>query len=606
MSTIPSRIKQLPDDLITRIAAGEVVDRPASVIKELVENSIDAGATRILIEIEAAGRNRILISDNGSGMTKEEALLALKRHATSKINCLEDLEALQTFGFRGEAVPSIASVSKFKLATRFSQEEIGWEFVVEGGKVISETPIAREPGTTIEVNELFFNTPARFKFLKTDATERSQCLKVIEEIVFGSPQVSFQIKIEANKPSNFQGKNNEPLETLRNRIAEAWGGRWDNQIRSVQSQGQHFQVHGFVTDPSFSQATPKYQYLYINRRPVQNRRLARAIYDAYTGQLFTGRHPGWVLFLEVDPASVDVNVHPTKREVKLTHESELYGFLLNAVKSSLQGSEGSGVQLFQSESRPSSEQWKPIFSGGTPSRVSPANFISPQAIEASLDQLYQRLPEDKSVATLDPEDLRMLDLRDPDLKFICQIRQTFILAESKVALLVIDQHAAAEKVAYEKLMSNFTSAKPAVQMQLVPFTWEVSFNVSPLVENNLQVFNKLGYLIEPFGKQTFLVKGVPAHLNPNLDLHSLLDGISDILGDPTDKRGGIERNIEHRMAAMTACKASVKAGDVLSPLECQALLKQLPECRNPFTCPHGRPTVIRIPFNDLEVRFRRT
>lgn len=592
------RVHQLPEDLIARIAAGEVVERPASIIKELVENSLDAGADHVAVAIEGAGRTRILIADNGCGMTKEDALLALRRHATSKISRLEDLDAIDTYGFRGEALPSIAAVSRLTLTTRSSEEEMGWEFVIEGGKLISEKPVAREPGTTVDVKDVFFNTPARFKFLKSDPTERAQCLRVMEEMIFSSLGVAFELQTEKGKPVVFRGSEGlspeSRPEAVKARLTEAWGPRWSRGLLTVFHQTEHFRVGGVVSAQDAHQATSRYQFLYVNRRPVQNRRLARAIYDAYMGELPSLRHPAWTLFLDVDPATVDVNVHPSKREVKLTHESELFAFLHAAVKRALRG----GVQA-PMEERVSEFAARPS--------AQPASF---KAAESTARQLYKSLdvssappasaPTFPSFTVSKEERPELTDLRDAELAVLGQIRKTYIVAQTKSGLILVDQHAAAEQAAYERLIFNLKAAKRPVQMLLVPFTWEVALSLVPHVQASLDILTKMGFVIEAFGGSTFVVKGVPALLKEKFDLHSLLDGLTDELN--SNSRGP---DLDHRLAAMTACKASIKAGDPLDLNACHTIIRQLALCDSPFTCPHGRPTVIRLPYSDLDRRFRR-
>lgn len=588
------RIRLLPNDLVARIAAGEVVERPASALKELLENSLDAGAGRVAIAIEGAGRGRISISDDGCGMTREEAKLSLERHATSKISCLEDLERIRSFGFRGEAVPSIAAVSRFRMATRAASDDAGWEMDLEGGRLRADRPVARERGTTIEVRDLFFNTPARFKFLKSDATERAQCLKVVEEAVFAFPAVEFEVRSEGGPPQVFRAGRADGVaaatETLRRRLAEAWGPRWARGVEPVSAESPHFSVWGAVTDQGSHQASARHQYLYINRRPVQNRRLARAVYEAYQGQLPSLRHPGFVLFVTVDPATVDVNVHPSKREVKLTHESELFGFLMGAVRGALSRTAQAPVAAFAARdaSMPAAPPAAPFLSPGVD-----AGRVVAEARE-SLDFLYRPMEDAPR-----PE---LVDLRDPSLVVLGQVRRTFIVAQTEGGLLLADQHAAAEKVAYERLLANLRSSAPEVQLLLVPFTWEVSLALASAVTGSLDAFRRMGFEIDPFGGSTFVIKGVPARLGDRFDLHELLDEMCEAAAEPGERRGP---GLEHRLAAAAACKASVKAGDPLDAAAGRRILAELALCESPFTCPHGRPTVLRLGFGELETRFRR-
>jgi DNA mismatch repair protein MutL len=606
---MPSRIHALPEELVSRIAAGEVVERPASILKELVENSLDAGSTHIAVSIEGAGRNLIRISDNGSGMTQEDALMALKRHATSKITSFDDLESLHTYGFRGEALPSIAAVSRLTLTTRSEDDDAGWKIDIEGGKVTSAMPFPREVGTTIEVRDVFFNTPARFKFLKSDGTERAQCLRVMEEMIFSSPSVTFELQVEKAKPTVFRGfvESDRPeahTDALKTRLIEAWGSRWARNFLPVYQETPHFRVSGTVTNQGGHQATSRYQFLYVNKRPVTNRRLSRAIYDAYQGQLPSLRHPGWALFLEVAPETIDVNVHPSKREVKLTHESELYGFLNSAVKDALRGTPPSAGR---SNAVPVGAPRHVAQETGGAYKAAPLASSSPSGWARPENTAFETIPESAPAATpafpqfavaeTRPE---LADLRDPELFVLAQLRKTYIVAQTKQGLILVDQHAAAEQAAYERLLFNLKADKRAVQMLLVPFTWEVAMSLKPHVEANLERLTRMGFLVEEFGGNTFIVKAVPAHLPEGIDLHSLLDGLSDEL--TSNHRAA---DLDHRLAAMTACKASVKAGDPLDNNAAAQIIRQLTLCSSPFTCPHGRPTVVRFPYSELDRRFRR-
>jgi DNA mismatch repair protein MutL len=584
------RIQQLPDDLIARIAAGEVVERPASVVKELMENSLDAGADSISVVIEGAGRKKISISDNGSGMSREDALLSIRRHATSKISKYDDLENIATYGFRGEALPSIASVSRFKLTTRCAEDENGWEFVWEGGKLVSEKPVGRDVGTTIEVCDLFFNTPARFKFLKSDPTERAQCLRVIEEMVFSSLHATISVRTDDARPIVFRHspESSHDVNALQSRVTEAWGIRWARSLEKVASETPHFRLWGVVTNQASHQATARNQFLFINKRPVQNRRLSRAIYDAFRGQLPSMRHPAWVLFLEVQSNTVDVNVHPAKREVKLTHESEIYGFMLTSVQRALSKTQEIPTEFFSPKEAvfvaPSAPLKpaiaKPAFTSTMSSSLAPMAPV--------IEALYKPLPVEKV----------SFNFRADPLHAMAQVGATYIVAQTADGLVLVDQHAAAEKVIYERLFANLKTKQPQTQMLLVPFTWDVSLSVASSLKERIPDLAAFGFVIEPFGGSTYLVKGIPPGLSEKTDLPSLLDALTDTFSG-TDQ-------VQHRLAAATACKAAVKAGDILDLKECQKLLEDLATLEAPLTCPHGRPTMITLPFTDLAHRFRRT
>lgn len=619
------RIQQLPEELVAKIAAGEVIERPASVLKELIENSLDAQATDISIDIEGAGRAKMVISDNGCGMSKDDLHLAIRRHATSKISTLEDLEKIATFGFRGEALPSVAAVSRLKIVSRSVTDPSGWEIELEGGKIKSEKPVARDVGTTIEVRDLFFNTPARFKFLKADSTERSACLRTIEEIAFAAPAVSFKVNVEKNKPIIFPSHDLSTPEkkqlALKARLWEAWGAKFAKGMENLNVAEPHVAISGIVSNTAQHQATSRQQVLYINRRPVQNRRLTRAVYDGYRGQLPSGRHPAWVIFLDINPQAIDVNVHPAKKEVKISFENEIYGMILRAVQKSLFKSEEFPVGAFENKANFSVDLANSS-PGAAPAPLFPPTTSRPAAdptnpsIVTAIRELYRTIPQRdpfSAVAQNSAESLQversfqqdeLAGMRNKKFKALAQVGQLFILAEEEEGVVIVDQHAAHEKVIYEKLFQNSQSQAPDVQLLLVPFSWEVSASTSAQVQGHIHTLNKLGFIIDPFGGNSFLIKGYPRGLGDKFDLHSLLDGLSDVLGESSGNASG--PNFEHRLSSMAACKAAVKAGDSLDLRECQGLLEELVKCEAPFTCPHGRPTLIRLPFVDLERKFRRS
>lgn len=593
------RIHKLPDQLVSRIAAGEVVERPASVLKELLENSLDAGSKRIEISIQGAGRTLIRIADDGCGMTAEEARLSLERHATSKIQSFDDLENLSTFGFRGEALPSIAAVSRFRLVTRSSENNAAWEIQRDGGKTVSDKPAAREQGTTIEIKDLFFNTPARFKFLKSDATERGQCLRVIEEVVFGSAGREFKIEVESGKPMVISAND-----SLTDRISKMWNQRAGDSMVPVSASEKHFSVSGVVSSPDGHAATARNQVLYVNRRPVSNRRLTRAIYDAYVGQLHVGRHPSWVLFLEVNPQAVDVNVHPSKREVKLAFENEIFGFMVSAIKSAL-GRLTFAPSVWAVGGMPERDFEIPVGTKNPGSGIPTAAAIRDYSVLRDSRNPFGGSPSGTLNANVETLYRPIAPLKNQTFRAIAQLDNMFILAESREGLAIIDQHAAAEKVLYEKLMAEKKSAQPKMQMLLVPFSWEVAVSLAPAIKEKLSALQAFGFAIEHFGGSTFLVKGYPSDLGEKFDLLTLLDGLSDVLGENTESRGSHERGFDHKVAAMAACKGSVRAGDPLDLKLCQALLDQLVRLEAPHTCPHGRPTLVQMSYPELQRRFRR-
>jgi DNA mismatch repair protein MutL len=592
-------IRKLPEDLIRHIAAGEIVERPASVLKELVENSLDAGARRIVVSWEDAGKKSIRVTDDGAGMSPEDARLALERHATSKISSLDDLSAIGTYGFRGEALPSIAAVSRFQLVTRPQGASEAWSIEVEGGKIVREGPAGAPPGTSVSVENLFFNTPARLKFLKSDATERGLLSRVVEDAIFAARPVDFQVFSEGRETINLKAspEGTSPETALRERIARTWGRDKAASVEAVRAEGRYMTVWGWISDVHSHQSSAKLQRFYVNGRPVIHRRLIHALYDAYKGRLFTGRHPVAALFLEINPSLVDVNVHPSKREVRFSSEGEVYDFLSRALQSALSG----GARMPEAmEER-----------GGTVGRSSglpPLPFSGPTLAETRAAYLVQApagpspIPSQTVLAGSETEgDFTSLEtFREAVFEPLCQFDDTYILVRSAGQLFIFDQHAAAERALFEKLQDGAEGKLPLRQPLLLPWVWEVSPEVAAMARDRLEDLTRMGYELEAFGEKAFRVRGVPAVLGDSGRVKEILEGlVDDLISEKIPKQWDA-------ILVRAACLGSARAGDPLELAQMKGILADLQTCRSPWSCPHGRPTFLRVEPGELARRFRRT
>ncbi|MBK8870421.1 MAG: DNA mismatch repair endonuclease MutL [Elusimicrobia bacterium] len=616
------KVRKLSEEMIRGIAAGEVVERPASVLKELIENAVDAGATRVDVEWREAGRKRLRVSDDGEGMTPEDARLALERHATSKINVLDDLERVGTFGFRGEALPSIMAVSRFELVTRTPGAQEGWAIRAEGSTVTFDGPAGAPVGTSVTADDIFFGVPARLKFLKTDATERSLLFRVVEDASLAAPRVGFRVVSEGKEALSLPAVD-DPSRLLE-RLESLWGTERVNGLKAVDETGRYMSVRGWVSDVNEPQTTARYQRFFVNRRVITNRRLLHALYDGYRGRLLVGRHPAALLFLELDPSLVDVNVHPAKREVRLSHESEAHDFLSRAVQNALSRSVqaravfapmgGTETSETISSASPAVGELRDPF---VPTKITRFESQSAFNLQAPLnpedrspaDQwapgkesfLVDRSPAEGPRGDECPpvEGLRIHVFRSARFEAVAQLYSTYILARLENQFFLFDQHAAAERVLYETLFEQATKESPAKQALLLPWLWEPSPEASEIVRNQKSDFEKLGFGLEPFGGSAWRVVAVPGLLSEGNRARALLEGlVEDLL------LGRIPRGWD-AFITRAACRGSVKAGDPLTAEEMDRLIKDLQRAPRPWTCPHGRPAFLRFSDQDLAKRFRR-
>jgi DNA mismatch repair protein MutL len=585
------KVQKLPESLIRLIAAGEVVERPASVIKELVENSLDAGARSIAIDVWGAGRTRIRVSDDGEGMSREDAENALDHHATSKLKHFDDLYQLATFGFRGEALPSIAAVSRLTLTTRTAADAQGWSLKLEAGKLLGVEGAGVPVGTTIDVQDLFFNTPARLKFLKRDATERTHILRTLEETAMAHPTVRFELVIDGKPALSLPSAT-----TLGGRLADLWSISVAENMVPLEITAGPCTIRGLVNKVPAHHPTKAYQALFVNHRPVQQRMLNFAVYEAYREWLPVGRHPIFALFIEIDPKLVDVNVHPTKREVRFSDERALYDLLFRAIRSLFRESTGEVASRERSSS--ASGAFSNVFRSNAPTlQDAPAAvLLQSPFLNADLPMVSDggaRFAEAPSSAA---------EFSVEGIRYLGQFQRLYLLLERVHELIIVDQHAAAERVHYERLLKQVTHGRVARQPLLTPLLWEVSAAHAETVRSYAKDFETLGFGIEPFGPTTFALKEWPAVLPDSRKAKRFLEEVIDALNSerPTDKT-----RIHHEIAARAACRAAIMAGDSIAPQEVTQLLIDLAACERPMTCPHGRPTHIRLSREELDRRFKR-
>lgn len=572
-------INILPDEIASQIAAGEVVERPASVVKELVENALDAGATHISITIEGAGQKLIEVADNGEGIPVGELPLALSRHATSKIHSAEDLFRISTLGFRGEALASIASVSRLTITSRSKEAEVGARVESEGGIQGDVQAIGTSSGTVVRVEDLFFNVPARRKFLKTDTTERRHIDALATRYALAYPHVRFHLRQEGRTALQTSGNGDQ-----REVLAAMFNPAIARQMLSVDSVHENLEVEGFISPTSLTRSNRRAITFFINGRWVQDIALTTALVQAYHSMLMVGRFPMAVIFLSIRPDEVDVNVHPAKSEVRFSSQSEVFSGVQRAVRRALLAF--SPVPTVNTQVR-----WTPLPRRDFEVSGTEGRWMGDEPLE---EEETPETPES------DKEQARLPDSAVPLLRLVGQVGSAFLVAEGPDGLYLVDQHAAHERVLFERYLDQRKKAISS-QVLLQPVTIELSPEESRLMEEQLPLFANLGFQVEVFGPNTYQIRSMP----------SLLIGIDPefavrvVVEDFEEDETPLQSELEEKMIARICKRAAVKAGQVLSLEEQKALLNDLEACRAPRTCPHGRPTMIHLSIDLLERQFGR-
>lgn len=590
-------VRILPPDLVNQIAAGEVIERPASVVKELVENAIDAGAGTIIIETKGSGCELIRVSDDGTGMTGEELETAILRHATSKISNVDDLFAIRTLGFRGEALPSILSVSRAVISTRQAQTQHGHSLNIEGGVVVKRSLKGMPPGTTIEVADLFFNTPARRKFLKTTATEQRNLIDVVTRYGLAYPAIRIVLSVDGRYVLNLPGDS-----TLHDRAASVLGSRLAGAMATFARERPGIRVSGLLAMPGETRRNRSGIHAFVNRRSVKDTMLGAAVMEGYSGLLMRGRYPVALLFVDIDPAEVDVNVHPSKAEVRFRNPGAVFSLVASAIRETLApgrvrdrevSTTSPPVSLHAHDTRQGPVAWDalpPTRTDGTEVREAPRATYGPGAeprMNSEPGSLFHDGPPGQ-----DP------GFTYGGLSLIGVFHSTYLLLQDADALYVMDQHAAHERITYERLRRAYASGRLAGQALLTPVVMDLSVREYAAFEEAAEALGKMGIECEPFGDSCIALRSVPQPL-ADKDIREAVRGLLHAI-DGGEHHAGAAPDRFEGMLATVACHASVRAGKPLTLHEARALLDELAAEGSPLTCPHGRPLFRKIPHKEVE------
>jgi DNA mismatch repair protein MutL len=572
-------IRILPENVAAAIAAGEVVERPASVVKELVENALDAGARRIDVRVDQGGRNLVEVADDGCGIPAAEVTLAVARYATSKLETAEDLTAITSLGFRGEALASIGAVARLELVTRASGEDVGARIIVDGGDTGPPQPTGSPQGTVVRVRDLFFNVPARRSFLKSEATERRRISDLVTRYALAYPNVRFSL-VQEGRPSFHSSGGGDPAEVL----AAVFGVEAARKmIPLAGGEGAPVEVRGYIGEPSVSRANRRELTFFVNGRWVQDARLTAAIGQAYSGLLMVGRHPVAVLLLTLSPEKVDVNVHPAKAEVRFREPEKVFSIVQRVVRSTLLGQASPpAIDL--------GARW-----GGPQFPEMKGEISTDWRILGWGEAEVSSRPQTGLVQPVLPSG----DV--PLLRAVGQVGASYLVAEGPDGVYLVDQHAAHERILFERLMDSHARGDVESQILLEPVTVEMSVKDAGLLTDQLDTLRGLGFDIEDFGGRTYRVRSVPSLLGGLAPAQALDAVVAEFEEDETP----LLKETEARLAARVCKRASVKAGQVLTLQEQERLLRDLEACRSPRTCPHGRPTMIHLSVEALERQFGR-
>lgn len=636
-----SKIIELPEVLANQIAAGEVVERPSSVVKELVENAIDAGSTQITVEIEESGLKKIQVTDNGQGIENDDVALSLRRHATSKIKNQADLFRIRTLGFRGEALPSIASISNLTIKTAVKGADYGTLLVAKGGEILSQEPISTPVGTKITVEDLFFNTPARLKYMKSLQAELGHIVDVINRQSLGHPEIAFILINEGRELTKTAGTGD-----LRQAIAGIYGLTTAKKMVEISNSDLDFKVSGYISLPELTRANRNYITILINGRYIKNFLLNRAILDGYGSKLMVGRFPLAVIDIQIDPYLADVNVHPTKQEVRISKEKELMQLIREAIAESLREQDlipdalenlakssvrkvekpvqtslplkqtslyydqkrqdfflKSDNQIAENQSGPASEPVNQV-----------DNSVKSVSSSTSVKQAQRPQPEGQDGEHPDidfskkAQTHKLMDRLDreessafPELDYFGQMQGTYLFAQGQGGLYIIDQHAAQERVKYEYYREKIGDVDSSLQQLLVPYLFEFRAEDFINLQEKMPLLNQVGIYLEPYGNNTFILREHPIWMKEE-EIESGVYEMCDMLLLTDQVSIKVYRA---ELAIMMSCKRSIKANHALDDYSARNLLVQLSQCKNPYNCPHGRPVLVNFTKSDMEKMFRR-
>ncbi len=590
-------VKVLPEAVAAKIAAGEVIERPSSVLKELIENALDAGASRVSVSVEKAGKALIRVNDDGAGMSPEDLRLSVMRHSTSKISAFEDLDVLDTYGFRGEALFSALAVSRLKMTTCRAGDDAASFIEGDSGEIRAEGKAAPARGTTVEVRDLFFNVPARLKFLRSDPSERAHLIRVVEEAALANPGVSFSLETDGAEVFSLKADKGPWESACLARARELLGGKVAEGLTALEVRAGELSLRALFSLPDSLYATRQNQFFFVNRRPVSSKTLQQALYRGYDIMRGT-KHPACALYLDLPPAEVDVNIHPRKADVKFRAEGAVFKFVSGAVNSRLLKTQRASVAIDpgaaparegSTEASSPSAEVRAVFGTGQP----PARPGAADA-ESVTDALFAAEP-----ATGDSGP----SWYQPPVNYLGQLSKSYLVFESGGGLLVVDQHAAQERVLFEKYMDELVLGRIRVQPLVIPVSVELSASQAENIMRWQDWLKGAGFEIGRSGPTHMLLHATPALFYFSQDAAQELFGyLSEVLGEPSKSDEALKRNT----IATMACKKSVKARDFLKPQEAQRLIEDLKAARDSFHCPHGRPTLFHIGRPELARKFQRT
>jgi len=606
-------IRVLDKNVADKIAAGEVVERPLSIVKELVENAIDAGSDSIIVEIKNGGKSYIRVTDNGCGIEAEEVLLAFKRHATSKIYTDSDLDSIETLGFRGEALASIAAVSRCELITKTVSGKTGTRVQIEGSEVVGHMPLGAPSGTTIIVSDLFYNTPARHKFMKSDASESSLIIDFISKMAIAYSAIKMRLINNGNILFSTQGRGD-----VAGGILTVYSSEIGKNLLPVSSEDGFLALDGFVSPQGYGKSNKKMQVFFVNGRNISSKTMEKGVSDAYSDKLTSGRYPACFLFLKINPEKLDVNIHPNKKEIRFEDDAQISAFIDKAINEALASK--NALPEIRKENIFKYQEFSPDRRSDTPDfdhKSDPGDhndYMKTYHKQVDINNLLSTMREGEQISagTLPVQNAQTMYIKEETASFhpkmldinnlsvTGSIFSTYITALDEDSLYLIDQHAAHERIFYEKLVNQYKNEEKSQQLLMVPFVINVSYAIKQDAFDWLDALRQTGFEIEEFGSKAFIVKAIPVFMTLE-DAHEFIEQFLDNISETTDLKNDavIEKII------MNACKLAVKANDELAPEEIRQLLKDLSKCENPYSCPHGRPTFIKLTKYEIEKMFKR-